>query len=501
MLVDALLIPHPAGSVQVRFDERATVLAGLDAPARARLAHLLTSALAGAGPATVLVRDDLGQAGRIGPGDGTGPDADAVARVHRRIVVGPADLGLGADPDPTEAAARAAVEAAHRQLVDELAVIEAGAARRARHQAELADLADPTDLDAPTDSAVPADEDASTDPAEPADLAEPGDEGDGPDEADGAVGGVAPDGDVLATSAARVDELLLRRREAGDVLEQTAAMLRSVEEDPALPPLPSAGDLRPSTSGPLANGLQAARDVLRRVSGATVAPGADRRRAELDAHIALARARAEIDLTRARAQGDIHACDVELAALARSAGLAVGVEGPGAALGQARAERRHAPAAQRRAAPADPAARVLAHQRAHQRAERRATLHQQLADLPDDAEVEAARRRLDAVADHLPGLSGPRADLERVRTALLGRVALLRPDGVAAVAPLVLDEPFAGLPPDDLLDLLDLAVRLGERAQVVLLTGDPAVATWARHRAAGGHVRLVEPATPLSPGA
>jgi hypothetical protein len=56
----------------------------------------------------------------------------------------------------------------------------------------------------------------------------------------------------------------------------------------------------------------------------------------------------------------------------------------------------------------------------------------------------------------------------------------------------VLDEALVGLAPDDLLDLLDLVIRLAERTQVVLLTGDPAVATWARHRAAAGLVHLIE---------
>jgi hypothetical protein len=450
VLVDELLIPHPAGPVQVRLDERVTVLAGMDAPSRARFADLLTSALAGAGPATVLVRDDLGRPGRIEPGTTAGPgppDPEAVADVRRIVVVGPAELGVRTVPDPSVAAERTAVAIAHRQVQRELAAVEAGAAERARLLAEI------------------------------------GDERADPPPAPGAAA-PAPDLDAVADSALRIDELLLRRREAGDVLERTSAALQAIEDDPTRPAPPSAGDLR-IASGPLANGLLAAVDVVRRVSGTVVDAGPDRRRADVDARIALARARADIDRARSEAQGEIHACDRELAALALAAGVPVGAEGPGAALTAALAGRRHQPAVARAAADDDPAARLLAR--------RRAALRARMAELPDDADVAAARRRMAAVADRLARLdgSGP-PDVERTRAALLGRIALLRPDGVTAIAPLVLDEALVGLAPDDLLDLLDLVLRVAERTQVVVLTGDPAVATWARHRAAGGQLRLVE---------
>ncbi len=449
MLVDELLIPHPDGSVRVRLDERVTVLAGLDAPSRARFADLLVTGLAGAGPATVVVRDDLGRAGRIEPGTDAGSvtaGADPVAEVRRLVVAGPAELGVRHElPTPSLAAERTAIAIAHRQLVRELAAVEAGAAERTRLLAEIGDD------DRPDRSDI-----------EPLPTR-------------------TPDLDAVAASVGRIDELLRRRREAGDVLERTTAVLLAIDDDPTRPPPPSAGDLR-SASGPLANGLLAAVDVVRRVSGTTVEAGIDRRRAEVDAHIALGRARADIDQARAAAQAELHECDRELSALARSADVPVGVEGPGAALTAALAGRRHvAPPTDE----ADPAARLLAR--------RRASLRARMAELPDDAEVAATRRRLAAVADRLARLEGgPGADVERTRRALLGRVAQLRPDGVTAIAPLVLDEALVGLAPDDLLDLLELVVRVAERTQVVLLTGEPAVATWARHRAAGGQLRLIE---------
>jgi len=441
VLVHELLIPHPAGSVQVRFDERVTVLAGLDATARARFAHLLASGLAGVGPATALVRDDQGERGRIVPGT-TAPDA--VDEVRRLCVVGPAELGVRHElPTPARAAERTAVAIAHRQLVRELAAVEAGAAERSRLLAEVG-----LDADDPDDPAP----------------------------------GPAPDLDAVADAAPRIDELLLRRREAGDLLERTGALLLAVEDDPSLPRSPAAGDLRVAP-GPLASGLLAAVDVVRRVGGSTGEAGADRRRVEADARLAVERARAEIDQARAAAQAEIHACDRELAALARSAAVPVGVEGPGAALTAALVDRRHRPVAAEDSE--DMATRLVAR--------RRASLRARMAELPDGAEVEATRRRLDAVAERLARLDAePHVDVQHTRDALLARIARLRPDGVSAIAPLVLDEALVGLAPDDLCDLLDLVVRVSERTQVILLTGEPAIATWARHRAAGGQLRLIE---------
>ncbi|HEU5149162.1 MAG TPA: hypothetical protein VFU19_01625, partial [Iamia sp.] len=387
MLVDELIIPHPAGAVHVRLDERVTVLAGLDAPSRARFADLLVDGLAGVGPATVRGRDALGEPVRIEPG---GAPVAAGEDLRRRVVVGPSELGGAPEPpDPALAAERTAAAIAHRQLVRELAAVEAGAAERARLLAEIGE-------------------------DEPA--------------RDGA-GTRRPDLDAVAASAPRIDALLLRRQEAGDVLERTTALLRSIEADTTAPPPPSAGDLR-GAGGPLANGLLAAVDVVRRVSGTTVEASADQRRAAVDAHLALARARADVERDRDAAEAEVAACDHELAALARAADVPVGVEGPGAALTAALARRRHHEPGPD---PADPAVRLLAR--------RRSSLRARMAELPDDADVAATRRRLAAVAERLARLEGSAGpvDVERTRAALLGRVARLRTDGITAVAPLVLD--------------------------------------------------------------
>lgn len=458
VLVDALLIPHPDGPVSLRLHERVTVVTGGDAASRSRLADLLVSGLAGAGPATVLVRDDLGQRGRIAPGTSTDhapARPDAVAEVARLVVVRPADLGLGdVPPDPAVAAERAAATLAQRELVRELATLEAGAAERSRLVAELG---------------------GGTGPADRA-----GDPGAAP----------MPDLEAVAAAAPRVDALLRRRQAAEDTLDRTAAVLRAVD-DPHLLATPAAGDPR-AASGSLATSVLAALDVVRRISGLDVEPGrdADRQRAAADARAALDRARLEVERAQAEARAEVGTCDQELTALARAADVPVGADGPGPALTAALGLRRTLgfgppPADGDLLAGDDPAARLLAR--------RRATLQARLADLPDDADVSAARRRLDAVADRLARLDDGRgADLERARGALMRRVALLRPDGIASVAPLVLDEPLVGLAADDLCDLLDLVARLADHTQVVVLSDDPVVGTWAHHRAQVGDVRLVE---------
>ena len=58
--------------------------------------------------------------------------------------------------------------------------------------------------------------------------------------------------------------------------------------------------------------------------------------------------------------------------------------------------------------------------------------------------------------------------------------------------PLVLDDPLVQLDPTSHHDLLDVLARVSQRTQVVLLTEDRVVTSWARHRADRGEVRLVD---------
>ncbi|HRW36517.1 MAG TPA: hypothetical protein P5254_02380, partial [Aquihabitans sp.] len=58
--------------------------------------------------------------------------------------------------------------------------------------------------------------------------------------------------------------------------------------------------------------------------------------------------------------------------------------------------------------------------------------------------------------------------------------------------PIVIDDPFADVDPEELFKLLDMLVRLSSSTQIVLLTTDPTIAKWARREAAEGVVTVLE---------
>ncbi|MCB0971823.1 MAG: hypothetical protein KDA97_09975, partial [Acidimicrobiales bacterium] len=65
--------------------------------------------------------------------------------------------------------------------------------------------------------------------------------------------------------------------------------------------------------------------------------------------------------------------------------------------------------------------------------------------------------------------------------------------------PLVLDDPFTEVPPSTKLTLMELLARTAGSPQVVLLTDQDEVATWARLEALTGEVALVEPQVSTQP--
>lgn len=446
MVVDELLIPDRAGTIRLSLDARITVFAGVSGPARARLVDLLVGTLAGRGPGCARLRDGLGREvlisalgarladGRLSPGPVPGVAPDEAA-LRRMLVVAPRDLGLDPEaPAPLVVAERTALAAAHRQLVDELAAIEAGATEAERLRGELAVLAPD----------------------------------DGP--------ALAVDDDV----ALELDELLGRRAEAAAALARLDAASR--DEVPA-------ADVRPDDAG---TGVLAARAVLRRIAAmreALLGPrddgplGSALDREEATARAELAEATAHLDVRREEAALAVAALDDELADRAGALGLAVDPEG--AAVAVARAVGRLAPDG----GSADPLA------------DHRADLEARIAELPSAEDVRAARRRVQIAARHLARLGGEEPPPERVRNVLLGRIAALRPHGTEAVLPLVLDDPLVGLDPGTRCDLLDVVARVAERAQVLVLTDDPVVTSWARHRAERGEVGLVELAPTGAPAA
>ncbi len=439
MLVEEIAIPHAAGDITIPFHERVTVFAGLDRPGRTRLVDLLVLGLAGEGPATVTVRTDDGETARIGPGSALDDEPEAATTLRRLVVVGRRDLGLDMPaPEPVLAGERTAASIAHQELIRELHALDAGATERDRLEQELG--AAPA---APAPTRHPVAAEAST----------------------------GPDLDAIARCAPMIDDLLRRRQDADDTLHEARATLRAFGTEPR----PPAAGAR-LVPGGLGTGLRAAVEALHRAGAGTDPDAVEAARG------AVVRATADLEAIEAAAVEEVTACDRELGIIAAAADVPVGVTGPGAALTAALARR---PSRWARTEEEDPAARLLAR--------RRAALAARISELPDKEEVLAARRRLDEVVARLQSLGGPRGhDITRVRQALIGRAAALRPDGVAPIAPLVVDEALEGLPADHLCDLLDLVLRISERAQVVVLTGDPALAVWARHRAHGGQLRLVE---------
>lgn len=84
------------------------------------------------------------------------------------------------------------------------------------------------------------------------------------------------------------------------------------------------------------------------------------------------------------------------------------------------------------------------------------------------------------------------ADPGDLAQALVSRLSELRHAGTTGESmPLVLDEPFSGAAPSVKQWLLELVGRTAGTPQVVYLTNDPEVATWARHESIGGEVALI----------
>lgn len=116
--------------------------------------------------------------------------------------------------------------------------------------------------------------------------------------------------------------------------------------------------------------------------------------------------------------------------------------------------------------------------------------------LANRAEIEAAaglRREVDALAT----ISQSAPDLPHDVTAELAQALVARVAHARAVAgeglPLILDEPFIDLEPTVKPMLLELLGRSSGDPQIVILTDDEDVASWARLEALTGEVRLLEP--------
>ncbi len=117
-------------------------------------------------------------------------------------------------------------------------------------------------------------------------------------------------------------------------------------------------------------------------------------------------------------------------------------------------------------------------------------------------EIQAASR-LRREVDALGALSATAPDLTEDYTGELAHVLVSRLAEVRSIAgegvPLLLDDPFQQLDPSVKLLLLELLGRSAGEPQIVILTEDEDVASWARLEALTGEVALVEPAPEAEP--
>jgi len=119
--------------------------------------------------------------------------------------------------------------------------------------------------------------------------------------------------------------------------------------------------------------------------------------------------------------------------------------------------------------------------------------------VPDVARISdrksAVERRV-ALLEEKVGDLGVASDqkLNEVQRYLHERLAVLERCGIEGESlPLVLDEGFLHLRSDAKWSMLDLLDRLANKGQVIYLTNDKEVATWARRRATTGSISFLDP--------
>jgi len=125
----------------------------------------------------------------------------------------------------------------------------------------------------------------------------------------------------------------------------------------------------------------------------------------------------------------------------------------------------------------------------------------------EEIEMAARLRRelatLGQVSTTAPVLDDETAALAQSLISHLGRLRTLGTGNESL--PLILDDPFTEVAPSTKLTLMELLARTAGSPQVILLTNQDEVASWARLEALTGEVALVEPqvstqATSAGPG-
>lgn len=121
----------------------------------------------------------------------------------------------------------------------------------------------------------------------------------------------------------------------------------------------------------------------------------------------------------------------------------------------------------------------------------------------EEIETAARLRRelatLGQISTTAPALDDETTAIAQSLIAHLGRLRTLGSGGESM--PLVLDDPFTDVAPSTKLTLMELLARTAGSPQVILLTDQDEVATWARLEALTGEVALVEPSISTQPAA
>jgi hypothetical protein len=121
----------------------------------------------------------------------------------------------------------------------------------------------------------------------------------------------------------------------------------------------------------------------------------------------------------------------------------------------------------------------------------------------EEIETAARLRRelatLGQVSTTAPALDDETTAIAQSLISHLGRLRTIGSGGESM--PLVLDDPFTDVAPSTKLTLMELLARTAGSPQVILLTDQDEVATWARLEALTGEVALVEPSISTQPAA
>ncbi|MBV8303318.1 MAG: hypothetical protein JOZ04_03855 [Acidimicrobiia bacterium] len=107
--------------------------------------------------------------------------------------------------------------------------------------------------------------------------------------------------------------------------------------------------------------------------------------------------------------------------------------------------------------------------------------------------VHVLESTLDGTGD--TGASG--VDIEDVRRQLIARLTEARKGAGEEAMPVILDEALVRVRGEHKWELLDLIDRVADKTQIVYLTDDYDVVVWARRRAGGSSLALLEPVTEM----